>query len=57
MTRAYKGQEHAIEGYDDWGNFTAHVVHSQRSEIERLRRLLDSQGIDPGGWDDPLAGE
>lgn len=56
MTGAYKDQEHEPEGFDDWGNFTAHVVHAQRREVARLRSKLSDHGIDPGGWDDPLRG-
>lgn len=55
MTRLYKTQEHAPDDYNDWGQFTAHVVHSQRLEIVRLRTLLQSRGIDAGDWDDPFA--
>ncbi len=54
MTRAYRGQKHAQDGFDDWGDFTAHVVHAQRREIGRLRDLLIDQRIDPDRWDDPL---
>jgi hypothetical protein len=57
MTRAYKGQEHTPDGFDDWGNFTAHVVHAQRAEIERLRKLVGQQGLELGEWDDPLEAE
>jgi predicted N-acyltransferase len=53
MIAAYRAQQ-APEGFDDWGKFTAHVVHAQRMEIERLRRLLREQGIEVGEWDDPL---
>lgn len=55
MTRAYKGQKYAPNGYDDWGDFTAHVVHAQRGEIDRLRSLIAQQRIDLNLWDDPLS--
>jgi hypothetical protein len=54
MIAAYKAQEHTSDGFNDWGVFTAHVVHAQRTEIERLRELLRERGIDAGQWDDPL---
>jgi len=55
MIDAYQAQEHLPDGFDDWGQFTAHVVHAQRVEIGRLRDLLVQHGIDAGEWDDPLA--
>ena len=54
MIAVYQAQEHLPEGFDDWGMFTAHVVHTQRTEIERLRGLLEQNGIESGDWDDPL---
>lgn len=53
MIVAYRAQQ-TPEGFDDWGRFTAHVVHAQHAEIERLRCLLREQGIGVGEWDDPL---
>lgn len=54
MKLSYKDQQHAPDGFDDWGEFTAHVVHAQRREIDRLRDRLREHGIEPGDWDDPL---
>lgn len=54
MTDAYKRQKELADGFDDWGRFTAYVVCEQRREIERLRGLLQANGIDPGTWDDPF---
>jgi hypothetical protein len=54
MIGAYKAQEHAPNGFNDWGVFTAHVVHAQRTEIQRLHGLLQGRGIDAGQWADPL---
>jgi hypothetical protein len=55
MSRIYKNQEHNQTGYDDWGKFTAHVVHSQRNEIDRLRTLCQQKGVDPSAWNDPFS--
>lgn len=54
MIDVYRQQENLPDGFNDWGMFTAHVVHAQRMEIERLRGLLDQNGVDAGDWDDPL---
>jgi hypothetical protein len=56
MIAAYKVQEHAPDGFNDWGMFTAHVVHAQRIEIRRLHELLQGRGVGPGEWEDPLDG-
>jgi hypothetical protein len=50
MIAAYKAQEHSPDGFNDWGMFTANVVHAQRTEIQRLRELLRERGIDAGQW-------
>lgn len=55
MIAAYRAQQ-TPEGFDDWGMFTAHVVHAQRVEIERLRHLLREESIEVGQWADPLGG-
>jgi len=57
MIAAYKAQEHSPDGYNDWGMFTAHVVHAQRAEIERLRGLLREHGVEVDEWEDPLRGQ
>jgi len=54
MSSIYKSQENSPNGFDDWGMFTAHVVYTQRKEIERLRDILKEKNIDPGPWDDPF---
>lgn len=54
MTDAYKRQKDGPDGFDDWGRFTAHVVCTQRQEMERLRALLEEHGINAGSWDGPF---
>ena len=54
MSAAYKSQEHAGGGYDDWGEFTAHVAHEYRQEIDRLRELLRQHKVAAGAWHDPV---
>jgi len=56
MIDTYRVQEHLPDGFNDWGMFTAHVVHSQRKEIDRLRALLEGHSIEAGEWEDPLGG-
>ncbi len=56
MSRRYKAQEHDADGYNDWGQYTAHVVHCQRQEIARLRALLQRRNVEPGEWDEPFQG-
>jgi hypothetical protein len=52
--RIYKAQEHQAEGYDDFGEFSAHVAYSDRRAILRLRAILQERGVDPGAWSDPI---
>jgi hypothetical protein len=53
-SRVYKVQEHQAGGYDDFGEFSAHVASYYRQEVLRLRAILQQHGIDPGSWSDPL---
>jgi len=53
-SHAYKTQEHLPGGYDDFGEFSAHVALSYRQEIVRLRTILQQHGIDSGEWADPV---
>ena len=54
MSVSYKEQEGEEDGYDDWGEYTAHVAHEYHLEIIRLRDKLRHHGVDPGPWDSPL---
>lgn len=54
MSRAYNAQKHDPDGWDDWGMFTAHVVHGLIAEVGRLRHMLRCHGIDPGPERDPF---
>lgn len=54
VSHRYKAQEHQADGYNDWGQYTAHVVHCQRQEIARLRAALQGHGLAPGDWHDPF---
>lgn len=54
MSDIYLAQKSSPDGFSDWGEYTAHVVCLYCREIERLRKMLESHSIDPGGWNDPL---
>jgi hypothetical protein len=53
-SRIYKHQERQANGYDDFGEFSAHVAHAYRQEVLRLRAILKQNGTDPGEWSDPI---
>lgn len=54
MSRAYKAQEHDSDGWPDWREFTAHVVHGLLDEVAELRQQLSRHGLDPGSPRDPF---
>lgn len=54
MSAFYKEQEDDPACFNDFGKLTAHVVCEQRREIERLRKLLLDNSVNPGSWSDPL---
>ena len=54
MSTTYKGQEASADGFDDWGEYTAHVIYLHRKEIYRLQQLLESKELNPGSWADPF---
>ena len=51
----FLGQKDQADGYDDFGEFSAHVAHGYRREILRLRGILQQNGVSPGTWSDPLS--
>jgi hypothetical protein len=50
----FLGQKDQVGGYDDFGEFSAHVAHGYRQEVLRLRAILEQNGADSGAWSDPL---
>ncbi len=56
-SRIYKTQEHQAHGYDDFGEFSAHIANLYRDEIARLRAILQENNVDPGKWSDPISDE
>lgn len=54
MKRVYNAQKEDADGWNDWGMFTAHVVHDLVQEVGELRGRLESQGVDPGPERDPF---
>lgn len=53
-SRIYKAQERQARGYDDFGEFSAHVANLYRHEIARLRAILQENDVDPGEWSGPI---
>ena len=56
-SRVYKAQEQQASGYDDFGEFSAHIAYSYQQEVFRLRDILQQHGVDPGTWSDPVDDE
>jgi hypothetical protein len=54
---AFTAQKADSRGYDDFGEFSAHIALGYRQEVQRLRALLEQNGIDPESWYDPLPDE
>jgi hypothetical protein len=50
----FLAQKDQASGYDDFGEFSAHVAHSYRREVLRLRAILEKNIVDPGEWSDPI---
>lgn len=44
MTAAYNAQKAGPNGWQDWGMFTAHVVHGLIEEVNVLRAQIQSAG-------------
>jgi hypothetical protein len=55
MICAWEQQKHDPCGWNDWGMYTAHVVHGLICEVEELRKKLIQSNIDPGKSRDPFA--
>lgn len=55
-SQGFKTQQTKNGGYDDFGEFSAHVACCYQEEVVRLHRLLQEHSIDPGEWLDPLSG-
>jgi len=54
MTKVYNAQKRDSDGWNDWGMFTAHVVHGLLQEVAELRARLEAKGIDTGPERDPF---
>lgn len=54
MSQVYNAQKHDADGWDNWGLYTAHVVHGLIEEVASLRARLEAAGINPGPARDPF---
>lgn len=54
MKGVYNAQKAHPEGWQDWGMFTAHVVHGLIEEVGHLRGLLRANGIKAPPARDPF---
>jgi len=54
MKNVYNAQKRDPDGWNDWGMFTAHVVHGLVQEVAELRARVEGEGIDTGPERDPF---
>lgn len=54
MKNVYNAQKRNSDGWNDWGMFTAHVVHGLIQEVAELRAKLEAEVIDSGPQRDPF---
>jgi hypothetical protein len=54
MKHVYNEQKARDDGWQDWGIFTAHVVHGLIEEVRHLRAKMTQAGIRPPPERDPF---
>jgi hypothetical protein len=55
MKHVYNEQKARDDGWQDWGMFTAHVVHGLIEEVRHLRAKMTQAGVHPPPERDPFS--
>lgn len=45
MSELYSRQKNHDDGYDDWGEYTAHIVYMYQQELDRVVLLAQDGGV------------